>query len=258
MQTQVRQARKEDAQQMLNLYTAFAREFLGPASRDLKTFKRILKRKERICWIALNKQGKMIGYVSSRFESKRREGRIEEIVVEPNHNSEKIAKHLVDTAYKALVEKKPAMISAGTFGDPQHERIFPAIGFQAIETTDVFMYAILNTQKFLNELAPILAERLNNLKGWNGLTQVECEEHSIFLQKTSGKVEPLVWTNQPVDFKVTLTREILTKLVFGVGDSRESLRTGQLKVKTTLSQVETTRMLRALFPKKQFLIMDHW
>jgi len=258
MQTQVRQARKEDAQQMLNLYTAFAQEFLGPASRNLKTFKRILKRKERINWIALDKQGKMVGYVLSRFESKRREGRIEEIVVEPNHDPEKVAKLLVDTAYKALIEKKPAMIAAGTFGDPQHERIFPALGFQPIETTNVFMYAILNTQKFLNELAPIFAERLKNLQEWNGLTQVECEEHSIFLQKASGKVESLIWTNQPIDFKVTLTREILTKLVLSVADSRESLRTGQLKVKTTLSQEKTTQLLRALFPKRQFLIMDYW
>jgi len=258
MQIQVKKARKEDAQQMLTLYSAFAQEFVGPASRDLKTYRRMLRRKDRIFWVAINEQGKMMGYVSSRFDKKRREGSIIEIVVDPNHDFEKVAKPLVNKAYKALVEKKPAMIIGGSLRNPKYEKIFPTLGFQAIESSSVFMYAILSTQKFLNELAPILVSRLKNLKEWSGLTQIECEGHSIFLQKRNGSAEPLVWTNQPIDFKIILTRDFLTKLVFGAADSVESFRTGQLRVETTLRQEKTHRLLRALFPKKQFLIMDYW
>jgi len=258
MKIQVRQARKEDAQGMLNLYTDFTREFVGPASRDLETYKRMLRRKERINWIATNEQGKMVGYVSSRFDKRRREGRIEEIVVDPNHDFEQVAKPLVDKAYNTLVEKIPAIIVTGTLRNPQYEKIFPALGFFASESTSVFMYTILNTQRFLNELAPVFAERLKKMKKWNGLTQIECEGHRIFLSKTNENVELIVWTNRPVNFKIVLSRDTLTKLIFSSEDPLESLKSNILRVETTVSQEVRNQLLRTLLPRKQFLIMDYW
>jgi len=258
MQIQVREARKEDAQKMLNLYTNFTREFVGPASRTIKTYRRMLSRKERINWVAINEQEKMVGYVSSRFEKRQREGRIDEIVVHPNHDFEKVAKPLVDASYNTLLKKKPAIIVARSLRNPQYEKIFPALDFLASESTDVFMYAILNTQRFLNELTPIFISRLKKIQKWNGLTQIECEEHSLILSKTKENVEPIVWTNQPIDFKVILNRDTLTKLVFSVADPLESLKSNKLRVETTVSQEIRNRLLRTLFPRRQFLIMDYW
>jgi len=258
MEFQVREARKEDAQQMLNLYLDFAQEFVGPASRTLKTYRRILRRKERINWIAVDRSRKMVGYVSSRFDKKRREGRIEEIVVHPSHDFEQVAKPLVERAYDSLLEKKPAIMVAGSFRNPKYEKIFPALGFFASETADVFMYAIINTQRFLNELAPIFANRLKKMEKWNGLTQIECEGHSIFLQKTDESVQQIVWTNQPIDFKVKLNKTALTKLSFSIADPIEYFKNGQLEVGTTLSHQQTSQLLRVFFPQKQFLIMDYW
>jgi len=258
MEIQVRQAKKEDAQQMLNLYVAFTHEFVGLASRDMKSFQRMLRRRERINWIAINTQGKTVGYVSCRYNERRREGRIEEIVVHPNHDFEEVAKQLLVQAYESLMEKHPAAVIAHSIRNPQYERIFPTLGFLMFETTDVFMYTILDAQRFLNELAPVLVSRLKKIRGWNGLTQIECEGSILILSKTKECVEPIVWTNQPVDFKVILDREALIKLVFSVVDPLESLKSGKLKVEATVSQEKRNQLLRALFPKKQFLIMDHW
>jgi len=257
-QVQVREARKEDAQQMLHVYNDFAREFLGLASRDLKNYRRMLRRKDKVNWIAEDQQGKMIGYVSSRFDQGRREGRIEEIVVHPEHEFEQVAKPLVDKAYKTLLTKKPASIAAGSIRNPKYEKIFPALGFFALELTDVFMYAILNTQRFLNELKPVFASRLKKVEKWRGLMLLECEGFSVFIQKTGEHVESVIWTNQPVDFKLIMTRDALTKLILGVVDPLESLKTNEIKVETTVSQEKRNQLLRTLFPRKQFLIMDYW
>lgn len=258
MQIQVRQARKEDAQQMLSLYADFTRGFVGPVLRDLKTYRRTMRRKDRTYWVAISEQGKMLGYVLSRFDEKRRQGSIDETVVDPKNDYEQVAKPLMDKAYSNLIEKKAAVIVAGSFGNLGHEKIFPALGFLSFESTDVFMYAILDIQAFLNELAPVFVNRLKRMEGWNGLMQIECDGHSVFIQKTEEKIDPLVWSNQPVDFKVTLNRDVLIKLVFGVADPIEANQKGQLKVETPQNQDTTKQLLRVLFPKRQFLIMDYW
>jgi hypothetical protein len=71
-------------------------------------------------------------------------------------------------------------------------------------------------------------------------------------------VQQVIWTNQPINLKITLTQELLTKLIFGIADPVESHRTGQLKVETIEGSAKTNQLLKALFPKKQFLIMDYW
>lgn len=147
---------------------------------------------------------------------------------------------------------------AGSVRNPAYEKLFPELGFFETESNGVFMYVILDVQKFLNEMQPAFASRLRQLKEPNLLMQLDCEGNSIFLQKTGGKVEPLVFTNQTVDFKLTLTREVLTKLVFGTEDVVESAKTGRTRVETTLSPKEATHLLKALFPRKRFLIMDYW
>jgi len=259
MQIQLREARKEDIPQMLKVYNEFSRTFVGAASRTLKDFRRMLRKKDNIAWVALDNQNHVIGYVHARLRKERlNRGEFEEIVVDPKQDFEQIARPLVEKVNNTFVEKKVTAIVAGSLRNPVYEKIFPALGFFESESTSVFMYAVLDTQKFLNEFSSVFANRLKQLDEWSGLTQIECEGHSLFLQKANGNVESIVWTNQPIDFKVILTRDVLTKLVFGVADPVESLRASQLRVETTLSQEKTNHLLRALFAKKQFLIMDGW
>jgi len=258
METTVRQARREDAEQMLKVYNSFTKQFVGSASRTIKPFRSMLRKKDNINWVALDNQNRIIGYVHARIDKRINRGEFREIVVDPERDFEQVATPLVERVNAAFMEKKVSAIVAGSVRSPAYEKLFPALGFFESESMDVFMYAILNVQKFLNELSQVFVNRLKQLENWNGLAQIECEEHSLFLQKTDEKVQPIVWTNQSVNFKIALNRELLTRLVFGLADPIESQRTGQLKVETTGSSDRTNQLLRALFPKRQFLIMDQW
>jgi len=258
MQVQLREARKEDIPQMLELYKEFSKEFVGAASRDLKDFRRMLGKKDNINWVALDHQNSIIGYVHAHVEKRLNRGELGEIVVDPKHDFEPIARQLAESVSDKFIEKKVTSLIAASLRNPTYEKIFPQLGFFESESTGVFMFAVLDTQRFLNELAPVFANRIKKIEEKNLLAQIECEGHSVFLQKTSGNVKPVVWTNQPKDFKVILTREILTKLIFGIAESVESSKTGQFRVETTLPQEKTNQLLRALFPKNQFLIMDFW
>jgi len=258
MQMRTREVRKEDAEQLLSIYCRFAKEYVGLASRDIKTYKRLLRRKENIGWVALNQKGNIVGYVTARFDKRKREARISEIVIDPDKDFKQIAKLLVNKAYKSLLEKKPAVISAGSIRNPHYAEIFPQLGFFDMESTGIFMYAILDIPKFLTEISPVFANPIKRLKKWNGLLQLQCEEHNLFIKKQNGDIETLIWTNQKPDFKIMLSRGLLTKLLFGIAESVESFRKGKLKVETALNEKETARILAAIFPKKQFLTMDFW
>lgn len=258
MLMRIREMKKEDAEQLLSVYCRFAKEYVGLASRDAKTYKRLLRRKENICWVALNQKGDILGYVTARFDKRTREARIREIVIDPNEDFEQIAKPLMNKAYKSLLEKKPALISAGSIRNPYYAKIFPQLGFFDVESTGVFMYATLDIPKFLTEISPIIANRLKQLKQWNGLLQLGCEEHSRFIKKEQEKIEIFIWTNQKPDFRITLNRALLVKLLFGVADSVEFFKKGQLEVETTLNEKEASQIFATIFPKKRFLIMDFW
>jgi N-acetylglutamate synthase-like GNAT family acetyltransferase len=258
MQLQLREAKKEDIPQLLSLYNEFTEAFVGAALRNPKNFRRGLRKKDNINLVALDKPNRIIGYARAHLEKRFSRGEFDEIIVSPEYDFEQTAKTLVERVLSIFAKKKVASISAGSIRNPAYEKIFPELGFFESESMGVFMYAILDLQKFFNEIQPIFSNRLRRLKEKSALIQIECEENSLFLQKIGENVQPLVFTNQPISFKVVLTREILTKLVFGIADPIESLKAGQIKVDTNLNQQETHRLLKTLFPRKQFLIMDHW
>jgi N-acetylglutamate synthase-like GNAT family acetyltransferase len=258
MQLQVREAKKEDIPQLLNLYNEFTNTFVGSALRNLQDFRRGLRRKDNINLVALEKQKRIVGYVRAHFEKRFNRGEFAEIIVNPMCDFEQVAKPLVEKVHSIFVKKKVISINAGSIRNPVYEKLFPELGFFETESNGVFMYAILDVQKFLNELQPAFASRLKQLKESDLLIQIDCEGNSIFLNKTGEKVEPLVFTNQTIDFKLILSREVLTKLVFGIEDAVESIKTGQTRAETTLTPKATTQLMKTLFPRKQFLIMDYW
>ena len=258
MEIATRRATVKDVPEMLQVYNNFAQHFVGSASRTLKPFRNMLRKKENITWVALDRQNKIIGYVHAGIDKRLNRGVFREVVVDPKHSFEHVAKLLVEKVHSAFIEKKVPAIMAGSHRNPAYEKLFPQLGFFESDSTDVFMYAILNVEKFMNEISPVFTSRLKKLENWNGLAQIECEGHSLFLEKSHEGVQQIVWTNEPVGFKISVARELLTKLIFGTADPVETLRTGQLKVEATGSSGKANQVLKALFPKIQFLIMDYW
>jgi len=203
MTFQLREAKREDIPELLSLYSEFTKTFVGSASRSLEDFRRFLRRKDNLNWVAIDNQKHIVGYARAHFEKRLNRGEFAEIIVHPSCDFERVAKPLADKIQGMFVKKKVLSITAGSIRNPEFEKIFPALGFFESESMGVFMYVILDTQKFLNEIQPTFVNRLKQLKEGSALTQIECEGSSIFLQKTNETVQPLVFTNQPIDFKVS-------------------------------------------------------
>jgi hypothetical protein len=247
-----------DKEQMLQLYTGFTRHFVGSASRTLKPYRRMLRRKENVNYVALGSQDRLVGYVWASFEEKERAGEFREIVVDPKHDFEDVASCLIEKVNEVFIEKKAAVVRAGSLRNPVYERLFPKRGFFESESTGVFMYAILDVDKFLSELKPVFEDRLSRAKSWSGLAAIECDTHSLLINKKSKGAQHVIWTNEPVDFKIKLSKTVLTRLIFDVADPIECLEKGELAVESTGSGKQRDMLLRHLFPRSQFLIMDFW
>jgi len=258
MEFKVRKASKKDREKMLQLYASFTKHFVGSASRTAKSYTRMLRKKANINYVALDSQNRIVGYVHAAFEKRNNTGEFREIVVDPKHDLEQVASLLVEKVSADFAKKKVAAIVAGSLRNPAYERIFPKLGFMESESMGVFMYAILDAQKLLNELQPVFANRLIGAEGWNGLVQIQCEEHSLYLEKTGENVHTVVWTNRPVDFKIKLSGKILVKLILGVAHPLECRKSGQLEMEATVSNSKANQLLEHLFPKRQFLTMDFW
>jgi N-acetylglutamate synthase-like GNAT family acetyltransferase len=258
METKLRQARKEDIATLLQIYDRFIMKFVGSAARTHRTFYRMLTRKDNFTCVATDKKDQIMGYIHGRVSKRSNRGEFEEIVVDTGHDFEDVATFLVEKMNDILMQKRVSSIFAGSLRDPAFDRIFPKLGFSTFESLSVFMYSVLNVQKFLNELSPVFVSRLQRFKRWSGTVQLECEGHSIFLEKAKDSVQPVVLTNQQVDFKASLPVGLLTKLIFGTVKVGEARRAGQLKIECLDDKETADKMLVTLFPKRQFLIMDSW
>ena len=258
MQFQIRLMQQDDAEQLEKIYQRFILNYVGPVARSLKVFRRIARKKDNLRWVALDGQGKIVGYILSTYMKRKRLGRINEIIVDPNYDFETVACPLVDKVYNIFLEKGAAAVHAGSIRNPHYPQIFTKLGFFDVETDGVFMYAITDVAKFLDEITLIIACRLKKMQDWNGWLQISCEEGSRFFRKDSEDVQSFMWTNYDVDCKISLESDILACILLGVVNAQEAWAEGIIKVKTTLSKDKVNELLVALFQKKQFLALDYW
>lgn len=254
----LRKATSLDKEQMLQLYSSHTKDFVGSASRTLKSYTKMLRRKDNIIYVALDNKDQFAGYVHASFEKKERAGEFREIIVDPKHNFEQVATCLIEKVNTDFAARKAAVVMAGSLRNPAYEKIFPRLGFFESASMGVFMYAVLDVDRFLNELKPVFENRLNEIKSWRGTVAIECDEHSLFLDKIGEAVRHVVWTNKPVDFKVKLSTAVLIRLIFGVADPVQCLNSEELKVESTTGIEQIRALLVHLFPRRQFLIMDFW
>lgn len=254
----VRPACKGDALGMLRVYDSFTRQFIGSAARMVKFFQRMLSGKEKVNWVALDNRGRIIGYVSARLERQMNRGEFREVAVDLEHDFVEVAKPLVEKIQGVFMEKKVSALQTTSIRNPLFEKLFPEFGFFKSDTLGVFMYAVLDPQKLLDEISPVFIARLKKLENWNGFVQIECAGYSIFLHKTDEETRQETWTNQRIDIKAELNETFLTPLIFGIADPIQAVESGELKIETRLNKETSTRVLRRLFPRKQFLIMDYW
>lgn len=258
MPLQIRQMQHHDAEQLLKLYQRFVLHYVGSAARTLKTYERMTRRKDDFRWVASDVNGKIVGYVNATYAKGRRQGRIHEIIVDPEQDFTAVACLLVEKVHKILVEKGAASIQAASIRNPHYSKIFPKLGFFEVETDGVFMYAITDAAKFLTDISPIILRRLKQSKNWNGLLQISCEESNAFFKKDGEAVEPILDTNYVADCKISSTATLLANILLGAVDTQKAWANGTISIETTLNKEETSKLLSALFPKQQFFALDYW
>jgi N-acetylglutamate synthase-like GNAT family acetyltransferase len=258
MSLQIRQMQHHDVEQLLKLYQRFVLQYVGSATRTLKTYERMTRRKDDLRWVASDVHGEIIGYVNATYAKGRRQGRIHEIIVDPEQDFTAVAGLLAERVHKILVEKGAASIQAASIRNPHYPQIFPKLGFFEVETDGVFMYAITDAAKFLVDISPIIVRRLNQVRNWNGLLQISCEENNAFFKKDGETIQSILDTNCVVDCNISLTRKTLSNILLGVVDAQKAWAEGTVTVKATLKDEAISKLLSVVFPKRQFLALDYW
>jgi hypothetical protein len=258
MTVQIRLMQPDDTEQLQKLYERFTLNFVGSAKRQAKQFQSMTRKRDNMRWVALNEQGEIMGYLFAAYAKGRRTGRINELITDPKYDFETVARPLVDKIYGIFLEKGAAQIQAGTIQNPNYSKVFPELGFWDVKTDGVCMYTITDVAQFLNEITPIMVQRLKRLSGWNGLLRMTCENHHRLFKKEGETVQALLSTNYPLDCDVTFNASALTHVLLGVIDVRKAWSEGLITVKTDLSKRKINELLTVLFPKKQFLAFDYW
>lgn len=258
MHIKTREMQQSDAEPIQKLYQRFVLSYVGPSTRKPAVFRRMARNKDKLNWVALDSQGKVVGYISSVYVKGRRLGIMREIVVDPEQDFEAVARPMVDRIHEIFLEKGAVSINATTIRNPSYQKIFPELGFFSINTDAVFMLTVHDIPRFLEEVTPIFVRRLKRLLDWVGWLKVNCEEHSKFFRKEGEEVEPFAWTNYKMDIEITLKADVLAGLLLGALTSEESLKIERMRVETALPEDQKEKLLVTLFPKKQFLALDFW
>jgi len=253
----VRAMLPDDAESLQQLYMNFATSFVGPStSKSPKLFRRLARKKDKLNWVAIQRK-QVVGYISSIYVKTRRQGRINEIVVDPKFDFKAVATPLVDKVCSVFAQKGAASIQAVSIRNPYYQEIFPKLGFFNVRTDGLFMLTIHNIPKFLDEIKPILERRLEKLKDLHGCFQIKCKENSIFFKKTGENVESFVWTNRQADFKLILDEHTLANLLLGALTVEEAIKK-EVQIETRFSETVVSAILKSLFPEVRFLAFDFW
>ena len=258
MRLETREMQQSDAKQLQKVFQSFVSSYVGPSARKLAAFRRMASKKGKLNWVAFDSKGKVVGYITSTYVKGVRQGRINEIVVDPDHDFEAVARPLVDRIHDIFLEKGAASIRAITIRNPYYEKIFPELGFFSVKTDAVFMLAVHDIPRFLDEATPIFVRRLEKLHNWVGWLKVNCEGQAKFFKKKDKEAEPYVWTNYKMDIEISLKANVLAGLLLGALNPQEALKEGSIRIETALPKDETNKLVTTLFPKKQFLAFDFW
>lgn len=258
MTLQIRLMQLGDAEHLLRLHQQFVLHYVGSAKRTLESFQRMTRRKDNLRWVALEELGKIIGYINATYAKGRRQGRIHEIIVDPQQDFTTVACLLAEKVHNSLIEKGAAVIQAASIRNPQYSQIFPKLGFFNVETDGVFMYTVTDTAKFLDDIMPIIIRRLKKLNDWNGLLQITCQENSKFIKKDGETVQPLLSTNQNTDCTIILAANALIGILLGAVDAQKAWIEGMIQIEATIHNEKMNKLLATVFPMQQFLALDYW
>jgi len=255
---EIRRMVREDAKELLELHGRFSQQYVGPLERNIEHYRRAVRRKDWLSWVATDQKGGIVGYITAVYVKKRRYGRIFEIVADPNMDFGFVAGKLAEKVYNVMIEGNAATIVAPIMVNPDYEKVFPGTGFFKIEMQEVIMVAVNNVPRFLDEIGPVMTARLKRLAGWSGTLELKCGEHSAFYNKDGDSVQRFDWTNKDADCRILVDQYTLTALLLGVTAHEDAYAEGKIQVEPALSKGKAKEVLGTLFPRHQFVAFNFW
>jgi hypothetical protein len=120
------------------------------------------------------------------------------------------------------------------------------------------MYTVIDVTKFLDEISPLIVQRLKKMHDWNGQLQITCENVGKLYKKEGENVQALPPANRSVECSITVAADTLTGVLLGAVDAQKAWSDGVMKVQTRLTRTQINELLTTVFPKKQFLALDYW
>lgn len=258
----MRSFREADEQAIAALFNAYMAPFVGPIRVTPETWRRQYRRHswnspslgddKQCCRLAL-RSGKVIGYAVTDYDPMWESGSamIQELCVAEGEEAEEVMRALVGDAERTARARGSEMLVLRLSNeDGASLRVAEAMGFEPPdESGGVFMAAITDLARFLEEIEPELTRRLSAsaLRDWRGSIRLSSGDMTAGLRVRAGAVK-VGRLRGAADLSVSIEPEVLPLLLLGQTEVGEAFLQNRLSV-TAPDRHWALRLLDALFPR---------
>ncbi len=221
-----------DIEEVVGIYNKFAEEYMGLVHREADDVKALLRRAADLK-LGFFKGKKLIGYGLGEYYPIFGEGRILEVIVDPEYPFGEIAKILIYELSENLSRRGAGLIwSQGVSGYPLGQ-VLEENGYLKVGLAKTIMAAIPDKESFRKETVKLLRTRTEEKRISQGV-RIVCGDERITVKE-----------GHPTFTLEVRDEEDLARLVFGMDRPQP---------KKDFKQ----DVCEALFPSKRFMIHDDW
>lgn len=229
----IKELRTKDSEKVVELYNKFARQYISMVYRTIDDFKYLLRKRPLDLRIGCFIEEKLVGYALGEYHAIFKEGKILEVVIDPGYNFEDIASKLISKLISNLSKRHPCVIFSKCIANYPTGSILEKTKFENVGLNKTIMLAIVDEDKFFQEVVQILRMRIKKKKIKEGIV-LKCEKRKVTLKEGRPKAE----------IEINNIRQLAT-LMFGI-EHADIIKTAKPNI------------VKILFPSKQFMTIDFW
>ncbi|MCG9127249.1 GNAT family N-acetyltransferase [Candidatus Poribacteria bacterium] len=245
---------------MTNLCNTFYTNLLN--SRPVPAKQHRISDTQLIYLVEMN--GTLLGYVKVQCNEEAKIVFFREFCLIPNSDDnstsasvscEEIGVMLLCTLHNELIKRGYTQISWYLDGEEKIDyirKLFAKSGYTLDDTDWVWMFKVINLPMLLEELSPLLENRLqtsNVFKDWQGTIGIKGTEHNAILKINSGMIQVSDNTISDTGLSISTDDDTLTGFILGVFTPYDAYLQNQLYIEPTVNS-SVVGLLETLFPKK--------
>lgn len=245
---------------MAKAHNAFYADQVGRRPR------RAERRRTSETWLIYiaEKDGKLLGYVQARCFEKEKNVWITEFCLKPEPSEgstypegflEEVGAALLCALHNELVKREYKQIRySPEEGNKDYvKKLFHNFGYTSENAGWAWMFKIINLPMLLDELSPLLSNRLNEnnaYKNWQGTIGIKGSEHRASLIIRDGKIRVSAEVSEDTGICLATDDDTITLFILGVITPYEAYLQNQLHIAPTVNS-SVTGLLGTLFPSRQ-------